>query len=392
MNNESSFKLQTQLNRLGRNPDEQAGFINGPIYRGSTTIYKTFAEVEAMSTRYFYGTEGNPTVSNMVDAWSALTGAAGTVVLSSGLGAVAMALMTAVKSGDNVLMVDSVYLPTRNFCKDYLAKMGVTTTYYEPMIGADGLRELIKKHPNTTVVFLESPGSQTFEIQDVPALTAVCRENNICSILDNTWATPIFFDALGKGCDMSVEAGTKYLSGHSDLLMGLVAANAKWFPALRKTYDCFSLIPGNEDCFLALRGLRTMHLRLKEAERRGLEMANWLKSREEVLRIIHPAFPESPGHEIWKRDFTGSSGLFAVVFKPEYTKEMVVKMVDGMSIFGLGFSWGGFESLLMIYDCTTYRSAAPFNPGGVLLRFQIGLEDMDDLKKDIIKGLERMKK
>lgn len=389
-NKEPTFQTETRLTVLGRNPDEQSGFINCPIYRGSTTLYKTYQDVETVNTRYFYGTAGNPTVSNLCDAWTSLTGAAGTIVLSSGLGAVTIALMTAVKAGDTILVTDSVYLPTRLFCGDYMEKMDVKTVYYNPMITGDDLRELIRVHPKTSVLFLESPGSQTFEIQDVPALTAVCREHGICSMIDSTWSTPLFFDSLGKGCDMAIEAGTKYLSGHSDLLMGLVAANETWFPRLRKMYDVLGFVPGNEDCFLALRGLRTMHIRVKEAERRGLEMAKWLKSREEVIRIVHPAFPESPGHEIWKRDFTGSTGVFAVVLNPKYTKENVAKMVDHMDIFGLGFSWGGFDSLLMIYDCSSFRTAAPFNPGGILLRFQIGLEGMDDLKTDIIKGFERM--
>nr|AGT02549.1 cystathionine beta-lyase [Herpetomonas muscarum] len=388
---EENFQLQTRVNRLGRHPDRQEGFINGPIYRGSTTLYKKYSDVEGMKTRYFYGTEGNPTVSNLIEAWNALTGAAGSVILPSGLGAITMAFMTVVKAGDTILVSDSVYLPTRTYCRDFLEKMGVNVVYYDPMITADQLRDLLATHPNTSLLFMESPGSQTFEIQDVPSLTAVCREKDICSIIDNTWGTPIFFDALGKGCDISLEAGTKYLGGHSDLLLGLVAANEKWYPKLRKMYDCFSMTPGNEDCFLALRGLRTMHLRLKEAERRGMEMANWLKSRDEVLRIIHPAFPESPGHKFWKRDFTGSAGLFAIIIKPQYTKDKVEKMVDHMSIFGLGYSWGGFESLLMIYDCSTYRTATTFNPGGVLLRIQVGLEDMDDLKRDIADGFERMK-
>ncbi|EPY38477.1 cystathionine beta-lyase [Angomonas deanei] len=289
-------------------------------------------------------------------------------------------------------MVDSVYLPSRNFSNKILKRLNVSVTYYKPTITADELRTLFQQHPNTSILFLESPGSQTFEIQDVPALTAVAREFNAASLLDNTWATPIFFDALKHGVDISIEAGTKYLGGHSDLLMGLCAANAKWYPALRETYLLLGSIPGNEDCFLALRGLRTLHLRLKEAERRALDAASWLQKQPQVLKVIHPAFPDCPGHEFWKRDFTGSSGLFSFILKPQYTREDAIRMVESLKLFSLGYSWGGFESLVMFYDCTSFRTAEKFNPGGCLIRVSFGLEDQEDLKADLLQGLNLLDK
>ncbi|KAG5470670.1 hypothetical protein LSCM1_01916 [Leishmania martiniquensis] len=383
--------IETRLNRLGRNPAEQCGFINCPIYRGSTVLYKSISDATDRRAAYWYGTAGNPTVTNLQNAWTALTGGAGSFVLSSGMQAITYALLAAANAGDNILVADTVYLPTRNLCDDFLVTKGITTTYYDPCITADELRELLRKHPNTTALFMESPGSQTFEIQDVPSICAVAREFNITTIIDNTWATPIFFDAHGMGCDISVEAGTKYLGGHSDLLLGLISANETWYPKLRTLMGLFQSVPGNEDCFLALRGLRTMYLRLKEAERRALEVARFMQSREEVLRVLHPAFPDCRGHEIWKRDFTGSSGVFSVVLLPKYKLEAVKQMVESYRIFCIGFSWGGFESLVMSFDCTTYRTATTFAPGGILLRFQIGLESMEDLKQDLCQGFDKLR-
>lgn len=293
------------------------------------------------------------------------------------------------KSGDHLLVPDCVYRPTRTLCAGMLARYGVETTYYDPMIGS-GIEALIK--PNTSTIFLEVPGSQSFEVQDVPAITVVAKRHGIKTIIDNTWATPLFFKTHEHGCNLSVEAGTKYLGGHSDLLTGLVSANAETWPQLRETYDHMAILPGAEDCFLALRGLRTMHLRLKEAERRGMEMAHWLHARPEVLRILHPAFPDCAGHEFWKRDFTGASGLFSIVLDPKFTKRGMASMLDNMSLFSMGFSWGGFESLIIPFDCAEYRTVTKWNPGGLTLRLQIGLEDMEDPKRDLDEGFARLRR
>lgn len=384
----SRFSISTQITQLGRDPAQQSGFVNTPIYRGSTVVFPTVSDIENNRAEFNYGTAGTPTIANLENAWTQLAGAAGTVLSPSGLGAIALALFTTLKSGDHLLMPDSVYKPTRLFCAGMLAKMGIETTYYDPQIGTD-IETLFR--PNTTTLFLESPGSQSFEIQDIPAMTALAKRRNIATILDNTWATPIFFKAHEHGCDLSVEAGTKYLGGHSDLLMGIVSANEQWWPKLREAYDLMAMLPGAEDCFLALRGLRTMHLRLKEAEKRGLEMAHWLKSRPEVLKVLHPAFPDCPGHEFWKRDFLGASGLFSIILRPEYTKAGVDDMLDNMSIFAMGYSWGGFESLIIPFNCANYRTVTQWQPGGLALRLQIGLEDVSDLQTDLAEGFERLK-
>lgn len=383
----SRFSISTQITQLGRDPAQQSGFVNTPVYRGSTVVFPTVSDIENNRAEFNYGTAGTPTIANLENAWTQLAGAAGTVLSPSGLGAIALALFTTLKSGDHLLMPDSVYKPTRLFCAGMLAKMGIETTYYDPQIGTD-IETLFR--PNTTTLFLESPGSQSFEIQDIPAMTALAKRRNIATILDNTWATPIFFKAHEHGCDLSVEAGTKYLGGHSDLLMGIVSANEQWWPKLREAYDLMAMLPGAEDCFLALRGLRTMHLRLKEAEKRGLEMAHWLKSRPEVLKVLHPAFPDCPGHEFWKRDFLGASGLFSIILRPEYTKSGVDDMLDNMSIFAMGYSWGGFESLIIPFNCANYRTVTQWQPGGLALRLQIGLEDVSDLQTDLAEGFERL--
>lgn len=381
------LKLSTRLTQLGRNTKQQHGFVNSPVYRGSTVVFDTVEDLENNRADFVYGTLGTPTIKNLEDAWTELTGAAGTVMSPSGLGAIALALMTTLKAGDHLLIPDTVYRPTRSFCNQTLKKFGVTTTYYDPMVGA-GIVELIR--PETSTLFLESPGSQTFEIQDIPLLTEIARSRGIKTIIDNTWATPIFFQAHKHGCDLSVEAGTKYLSGHSDLLMGMVSANAETWPELRATYDSMAMLPGAEDCFLALRGLRTLHIRLQEAESRALKVARWLEQQPEVKTILHPAFESCPGHEFWKRDFTGSTGLFSIILDPVFSKSAVTEMLNGLELFAMGYSWGGFESLIIPFDCSDYRTATRWQEAGKTLRLQIGLEDTDDLINDLRQGLDRL--
>lgn len=381
------FKISTQLSMLGRNPDEQAGFVNTPVYRGSTVVYNRCEDIRNKKARFSYGTAGTPTIENLEEAWSALSDAAGTVISPSGLGALALALFSVTRAGDHILVTDSVYRPTRNFCHTLLAKYGVSVSFYDPLTGAD-IEGLIQE--NTRAILLESPGSQSFEVQDIGAIVAVAKRHGISTIIDNTWATPLFFRAHEQGIDLSVEAGTKYLSGHSDLLMGLVSANASHWPALRETYDAMAMLPGAEDCFLALRGLRTMHLRIMEAQARGLEIARWLQRQPEVSRVLHPALPSCPGHENWKKYFTGSTGLFSIVLNSAFNQHNVDDMLDNMRIFSMGFSWGGFESLIIPFDCADYRTATRWSPEGKTLRLQIGLEDTGDLKQDLQAGLKRL--
>jgi cystathionine beta-lyase len=268
-----------------------------------------------------------------------------------------------------------------------LSRLGVETAYYDPLVGA-GIGELMR--PNTRVVFVEAPGSQSFEMQDIPAIAEVAHGRGACVIMDNTWATPLFFPPHDRGVDLAIEAGTKYLSGHSDLLLGMVSATAEYWPRLRETFDAFAMCAGAEDVFLGLRGLRTLELRLREAERQGLALANWLAARPEVSRVLHPALAQHPGYEIWRRDFLGSSGLFSVILKPA-SREAVAAMLDHLELFGLGYSWGGYESLVIPFDCRTYRTATQWNPEGPALRFSVGLEDIEDLEADLDRGFARLR-
>jgi cystathionine beta-lyase len=381
------LKTRTRLVHTGRHPSEQCGFVNTPIYRGSTVLFPTLEDLTKRRARFTYGTQGTPTSEALETAWTELSGAWGTVLAPTGLAAISVALLTAVKAGDHLLVMDSVYRPTRNFCDTILARMGVEVTYFDPMVGAD-IAALVR--PSTSTVFFETPGSQTFEIPDVPAIAAVAAARGLCTILDNTWATPLLFSPHAHRIDMVVEAGTKYLSGHSDLLLGLVTANESWFSRLRATFDAFAMCAGPEDIFLCLRGLRTLELRLREAERQGLVLAQWLAKREEVLQVLHPAFPSCPGHDIWKRDFAGSSGLFSVILAP-CSQAALAAMLDGLELFGMGYSWGGFESLVIPFDCRTYRTATQWNPAGPALRFSVGLEDMGDLEDDLDRGFARLR-
>ena len=382
-----NLKTRTKLVYAGRHPSQQHGFVNTPVYRGSTVLFPTYRDLVTRDAHFTYGTQGSPTTEALSEAWTEISGAAGTVLAPTGLAAITLALLTAVKTGDHILVTDSIYRPSRIFCDTILARMGVETTYFDPLIGA-GIEALIR--PNTSVVFLETPGSQSFELPDVPAIAAIARGKGACVILDNTWATPLFFPPHERGADMAIEAGTKYLSGHSDLLLGLVSATPEWLPRLKATADAFAMCPGPEDVFLALRGLRTLELRLREAERQALDLARWFEGRAEVAAVLHPALPSCPGHALWKRDFLGSSGLFSILLAPAPQKA-VAAMLDGLELFGMGFSWGGFESLVIPFDCRAYRTATAWSPPGPALRFNIGLEDAEDLKADLDRGFARLR-
>ena len=383
----ASLRSRTRLVHAGRDPSEQHGFINTPVYRGSTVLFDNTDVLRRAAQRYTYGTHGTPTTTALEEAWSEISGAAGTVLTPSGLAAVTLAFLSVLGAGDHVLVTDSAYGPTRRFCNTVLKRFGVTTTFYDPWIGG-GIERLIQD--NTRAVLVEAPGSQSFEVQDIPAIAAAAHARDVCVIMDNTWATPLFFPAHARGADICVEAGTKYLSGHSDLLLGLVSATPEFWPRLQQTFTNFAMCAGPEDVFLALRGLRTMELRLREAERQALAMARWLEARPEVARVLHPALPDCPGHTIWKRDFLGSSGLFSVILEPA-SQQAVDTMLDGLELFGLGYSWGGYESLVIPFDCAGYRTATAWRPGGPALRFNIGFEDIEDLKADLDRGFARLK-
>ena len=381
------LRSRSRLVHLGRDGEASQGFVNVPPYRGSTVLFPDVATLSSGNQRFTYGTHGTPTTEALVEAWTAIAGAEGTVLVPTGMAAIASALLAALAAGDHLLVTDSAYDPTRIFCDRALKRLGVETTYYDPRLGA-GIASLFRA--NTKAVFVESPGSLSFEVQDVPAIAEVAHARGACVIADNTWATPLFFSPHAKGVDLAIEAGTKYLSGHSDLLLGLVSANADWLKRLKRAERELAIPAGPEDVYLALRGLRTMELRLREAERQGLALAEWLGARPEVLHVIHPALPDHPDHALWKRDFAGSSGLFSVVLKP-MPAHAVAALLDGLELFGLGYSWGGFESLVIPFDCAPYRTATRWAPGGPALRFSVGLEDIEDLKDDLARGLARMK-
>lgn len=383
----AKLRSRTRLVHAGREPFEQHGFVNTPIYRGSTVLFETVEGLSRYNARFTYGTKGTPTTEALERAWTDIAGAAGTVLTPSGLAAVTVAFLAVVKAGSHILVTDAAYRPIRKFCDGMLKRLGIETTYYDPLIGG-GIASLLRD--NTVMVFVEAPGSQSFEIQDVPAIVDAAHARDIPVVMDNTWATSLMFPAHTYGVDIVIEAGTKYLSGHSDLLLGLTTANARYWPALRATFDEFAMCAGPEDVFLGLRGLRSMELRLREAERQGLAMAHWLAARPEVAHVMHPALPAFPGHKIWKRDFSGSSGLFSVILKPA-SEAAVAAMLNGLELFGLGFSWGGYESLVVPFDCASYRTATTWAPGGPALRFSIGLENVEDLQEDLDRGFARLR-
>jgi cysteine-S-conjugate beta-lyase len=376
----------TRLVHAGREPARHHGFVNTPIYRGSTILFPTVEALEANAQDFTYGRLGTPTVRALEEAIAELEGGQRTLLTPSGLSAIATSLLAFLAAGDEVLVVDSVYRPARRFCDNVLKRLGVTITYYDPLIGA-GIETLITK--KTKVVFTESPGSQTFEVQDVPAIAKAARAAGAVVILDNTWATPLFFKPFAHGADVSIQAATKYIGGHADIMLGSITMNERTTLAVAKTHEDLGLCTGPEDVYLGLRGLRSLGVRLERHQQSALEMARWLAERPEVARVIHPGLPSDPGHTIWKRDFTGASGLFSIVLKP-VAHGRLAAMLDGLSLFGMGYSWGGFESLILPFDPREYRSATKWQAEGPALRLHIGLEDVDDLKADLDAGFARL--
>ena len=376
----------TEVVHLGRAPFEHHGFVNPPVYRGSTVLYETLEALKSRKQPYTYGRRATPTTRALEEAIVHLEGGAATILTSSGLAAVSTAILAFAEAGDHILITDSVYQPARAFADRLLKRLGVETTYYNPTIGAD-----VAKHfrPNTRLVVVESPGSQTFEMQDIPAIANVARSNNVWVIADNTWATPLYCKPLALGADVSIQAATKYIVGHADAMLGAVTANARAAKYVDNAKETLGTCPGSEETYLGLRGLRTLDVRLERHQRSGLAVAEWLAGRAEVDRVLHPAFPSHPGHDIWKRDFTGATGLFTIVLKPVAEKSLAA-FLDGLKLFGMGYSWGGFESLVILFDPTNYRTATKWTGPGPALRFHIGLEAVDDLVADLADGFRRM--
>ncbi|HEX2448900.1 MAG TPA: cystathionine beta-lyase [Methyloceanibacter sp.] len=378
----------TRLAHAGREPARQHGFVNTPIYRGSTVIFPTVAALEANDQAFTYGRLGTPTVRALEEAIAELEGGHRTLLAPSGLSAIATSLLAFLGAGDELLIVDSVYRPARRFCDNVLKRLGVTVTYYDPLIGA-GIEKLIGK--KAKVVFTESPGSQTFEVQDIPAIAKAAHAAGCVVILDNTWATPLYFKPFVHGADVSIQAATKYIGGHADIMLGAITMNERSAAAIAKTHEDLGLCVGPEDVYLGLRGLRSLGVRLARHQQSALEMARWLAERPEVARVIHPGLASDPGHAVWTRDFAGASGLFSIVLKP-VAHEKLAAMLDGLSLFGMGYSWGGFESLILPFDPSAYRTATKWKAEGPAIRLHIGLEDIEDLKADLDAGFARLRR
>jgi len=376
----------TEVVHLGRAPFEHHGFVNPPVYRGSTVLYETLEALKSRKQKYTYGRRATPTTRALEEAIVHLEGGAATILTSSGLGAVSTAILAFAEAGDHILITDSVYQPARAFADRLLKRLGVETTYYDPTIGAGVARHF---RPNTRLIVVESPGSQTFEMQDIPAIAAVARANNVWVIADNTWATPLFCKPLALGADVSIQAATKYIVGHADAMLGAVTANARAAKHVDNAKEALGTCPGSEETYLGLRGLRTLDVRLERHQRSGLAVAEWLAGRAEVDRVLHPALPGHPGHDIWKRDFTGATGLFTIVLKP-VAENSLAAFLDGLKLFGMGYSWGGFESLVIPFDPTSYRTATQWTGPGPALRFHVGLEAVEDLIADLAAGFKRM--
>jgi len=384
------MKDDTIMVHSSRDPERHFGVVNLPVYHASTILYPTLEAFNSRAKNKYrgvrYGASGTPTTFALADAVAELEGGAGAVVVSSGLAACTFALTAFLEKGDHILVTDSVYGPTRKFCDSTLKRFGVDVTYYDPLIGKD-ISPLIQS--NTRLVFTESPGSLTFEVQDIPAISEAARKHDVLVLMDNTWGTPLYFKPFEHGVDISIQAGTKYIAGHSDLVIGIITARTETlFRQVKDTTSAFGDIAGPHDCFMALRGLRSMGARLRHQYESGLKVARWLKNRPEIKRILHPALSEDPGHAIWKRDFTGACSLFGAVLHTS-SEKAVSKMIDEYRFFKIGASWGGFESLVIPAALAGVRTAAPWTEPGYVLRFHVGLEDPDDLLEDLEKGFAR---
>ncbi len=391
-----SLHPETRTVLAGRDPQAYGGTVNPPVYRASTILSHTVAELKERGQArvddrqlMFYGRKGTPTSWALENAVADLEGGHRSMAFPSGLAAIAAALTAFLKAGDHLLMTDSTYGPTREFCEGFLKRYGVTTTYYDPQINASDLKALIQ--PNTAVLFTESPGSQTFEVQDIPALAEVAHAHGLKVLMDNTWGTPLYFRSFEHGVDVSIHAGTKYIVGHSDAMLGLVVTTEETWGALRETAWQWGQCAGPDDLYLGQRGLRTMAVRLKQHQLNATAVAEWLQEQPQVKQVLYPALPGAPGHDLWKRDFLGASGLFGVELHPA-SESAVTALLDDMELFHMGYSWGGYESLILATNPRSMRTASPWVFNGPLLRLHIGLENPADLIADLQAGLQRLQR
>jgi cystathionine beta-lyase len=383
------MKDETRIARAGLAPQANHGIINPPVYHASTVIFPTLEALERYDSPVVYGRTGTPTTHALEEAITELEGADGVRIAPSGLAAISVSLLSSLKSGDHLLMTDGCYAPTRRFCDTVLHSLGIATSYYDPLVTPELLTQLIR--PNTRAVFLEAPSSLTFEMQDIPRLAQVSRQAGLRVIMDNTWATPLFFKPLAHGVDLSIQAGTKYISGHSDVMIGTVAANNGAFKDLSRVFAALGLCAGPDDIYLALRGLRTLSIRLARHQETARHLIAWLREQQQIANIFYPALPGDPGHKLWTRDFSGASGLFGLELKP-CSKAGLAAMLDHLKLFKMGYSWGGFESLIVPFSPVGQRSVTRqrFTDRGPFLRLHAGLEAAEDLLDDLSAGLDRL--
>lgn len=375
----------------GRHPESHYGVVNTPVYRASTILFKTFEEFEAAvhdpaNFRFAYGRIGTPTSASLEDSLAQFEGGAHCRLAPSGLAAITTALMAFLSAGDHLLMTRGAYPPARRLCDSILRKFGVETTFYDPLIGAD-IARLIR--PNTRVVYAESPSSGLFEVQDVSAIASVAHAHGLVVIMDNTWASPLFFKPFDHGVNVSIQAATKYIVGHSDAMLGTITCTEQMWPTLRDAHRDLGQMAGPDDIYLALRGLRTIAVRLAVHHQHGLALARFIKQRPEVERVFHPALEDDPGHALWKRDFTGASGLFSFKLRPDIRKPALAAMLDGFRYFGMGYSWGGFESLAAPFKMNRYHPEMGGQEGWGI-RIHAGLENPEDLLADLEAGFQRL--
>jgi cystathionine beta-lyase len=391
MTDKKILRPDTIAAHAGRDPQRFDGVVNTPVFRASTVLFPDLESYQRRDPDDYkvmrYGIYGTPTTFALEEAVAQLEGGYAAVALPSGLAAIVAALAAFARSGAHILISDSVYQPTRNFCDKRLRTLGVDIEYYDPSIGS-AIGGLIR--PETTAVFCEAPGSLTFEMQDIPAIAAAAHAKGVAVLADTTWGTPYFFRSFEHGVDISIHAGTKYIAGHSDVMMGIVVTNEKYWLEVRRAVADYGYCVSPDDCYLALRGLRTIGVRMRQQQQSAIKIARWLQARPEVMRVLYPAFEGDPGHAIWKRDFSGAASLFGLVLKPA-SDRAVAALIDSLALFGIGSSWGGFESLVIRADPGKYRTATKWDPGGPLLRMHIGLEDPDDLIADLEQGLAKMR-